>query len=187
MNEEAKNAGAGPIPAGPPTEPVTATAAAVNEGSPAMPSIRLAKILVPVDFSDASRKALRYASAFAAQFQAKLFLVHVVEFNVVGSDFGLVELSQIEADMRESAVQRLADWLKHEVGAGISVDARVQCGRPYLEILETAKTEDVDLILIASHGHSSLAHVVLGSTVERIVRHAPCPVLVVRPAEHEFV
>ena len=161
--------------------------AATAESSPTPPPIRLRKILVPVDFSDASCKALKYATAFAAQFQAQLLLLHVVEFALVGSDFGLVELSQIEADMRESALERLGTWMKREVPPNIPVNARVQCGRPYLEILEIAKTDEADLILIASHGHSSLAHVVLGSTVERIVRHAPCPVLVVRPAEHEFV
>jgi universal stress protein A len=150
-------------------------------------SIRLKKILVPVDFSDSSRQALRYAVAFAAHFQAGLLLLHVVEFNYVGSDFNLVETSQIEADLRTGAEQRVEEWLKQETTQEVPAQPMVKVGRPYHEIVETAREDGADLILIATHGHSSLAHVLLGSTVERVVRYAPCPVLVVRPVEHEFV
>ncbi|HOW66079.1 MAG TPA: universal stress protein [Candidatus Paceibacterota bacterium] len=169
--------------------PQSVPPAAVEPETPksAFAPIRLGKILVPVDFSDPSRKALKYATAFAAHFRASVILLHVVEFNFVGSDFGLVELSQVETDMRESAAQRIGEWLKEEVGAGLSAESMVRCGRPYLEIIDTAKESEVDMILIAAHGHSSLAHILLGSTVERVVRHAPCPVLVLRPVQHEFV
>jgi nucleotide-binding universal stress UspA family protein len=149
--------------------------------------IHLKKILTPIDFSDSSRKALKYASAFAAQFQATLLLLHVVEFSFIGSDFGLVELSQIEPDLKNNATQRLNEWRQKEVSQSMAAEVLVRSGRPYVEIVETAREASVDLILIASHGHSSLAHVLLGSTVERVVRHAPCLVLVVRPVEHEFV
>lgn len=149
--------------------------------------IQLKKILVPLDFSDSSRQALRYAVAFASHFQASLILLHVVEFNYVGSDFNLVETSQIETDLREGAGQRLEEWLKQETSQQVPAQPIVKVGRPYHEIVETAQADGIDLILIATHGHSSLAHVLLGSTVERVVRYAPCPVLIVRPIEHEFV
>jgi universal stress protein A len=149
--------------------------------------IHLKKILVPLDFSEASRQALKYAVAFAAHFQASLVLLHVVEFNYVGSDFNLVETSQIETDLRAGAEQRLEDWLQQETSQQVPAEPMVKMGRPYHEIVETARENESDLILIATHGHSSLTHVLLGSTVERVVRYAPCPVLVVRPSEHEFV
>ena len=145
------------------------------------------KILAPLDFSKSSEKALRYASALATQFQATLILVHVVEFSFVGSEFGAVELSQIEADMRENARKQLKALEQKFVDSRLETKTIIASGRPSIEIIETAKDEAADLIIIATHGHSSLAHVILGSTVERVVRHASCPVLVVRETEREFV
>jgi universal stress protein A len=157
--------------------------------NPTLPprAIKLTKILVPLDFSESSRQALRYAVAFASHFQASLMLLHVVEFNYVGSDFNLVETSQIESDLREGAEERLEEWLNQETSEAVPMQTSVKMGRPYHEIVEIARSEEIDLILIATHGHSSLAHVLLGSTVERVVRYAPCPVLIVRPVEHEFI
>jgi len=145
------------------------------------------KILAPLDFSKSSDKALKYASALAAQFQAALILVHVVEFSFVGSEFGAVELSQIEGDMRENARKQLEALVQKLVDPRLETKTIIACGRPSIEIIETATDESADLIVIATHGHSSLAHVILGSTVERVVRHASCPVLVVRDEEREFI
>lgn len=153
----------------------------------APPVIKLKKILTPIDFSDASQQAFHYAVAFAERFQASLVLLHIVEFNFMGSDFGAVELSQIEADLEENASRQLEDWIQRAVGSRVPAEPLVRNGRPYLEIVEAAKSLDVDLIIIATHGHTSLAHVLLGSTVERVIRHAACPVLVVRRGEHDFV
>lgn len=150
-------------------------------------AICIRKIIAPLDFSKSSDQALKYASALAVQFQALLVLVHVVEFSFVGSEFGAVELSQIEADMRENARKQLATLAENLVDPSLETRRIIVCGRPSIQIIETAKEEAADLIVIASHGHSSLAHVILGSTVERVVRHASCPVLVVRDDEREFV
>jgi universal stress protein A len=160
-------------------------AASAPSAAPAV--IQLKKILTPIDFSDASKKALKYALAFAKQFQASLHLLHVVEFATVGSEFGAVELSRLVEDMQENAQQQLIQWVKDEIGGQVPSEAVVRTGRPYAEIITTAQELEIDLIIIASHGHSSLAHVLLGSTVERVVRQGFCPVLVVRPQEHEFV
>lgn len=150
-------------------------------------AICIRKILAPLDFSKSSNQALKYASALAVQFQAVLILVHVVEFSYVGSEFGAVELSQIEADMRENARKRLESLSDKLVDSRLETRKIIACGRPSIQIIETARDEAADLVVIASHGHSSLAHVILGSTVERVVRHASCPVLVVRDDEREFV
>jgi universal stress protein A len=166
------------------SQPATSDALA---SPPSIPVMHLKKILTPIDFSDASRKALKYALAFAQKFQASLNLLHVVEFATVGSEFGAVELSRMIEDMQENAERQLALWVKQEIGGLVPCEALIRTGRPYAEIIEAAQTMEIDLIIIASHGHSSLAHVVLGSTVERVVRQGTCPVLVVRPQEHEFV
>lgn len=150
-------------------------------------SVCIKKILAPLDFSKSSVKALQYASALAVQFQATLILVHVVEFSFVGSEFGAVELAQIESDMRENGRKQMETLAGKLVDPGLEIKTIIASGRPSIEIIETARDEAIDLIVIATHGHSSLAHVILGSTVERVVRHAPCPVLVVRDEEREFV
>ncbi len=166
----------------------TAPPETVGLNQPATPRvIRLKQILVPIDFSESSKQALNYAIAFAQQFQAPLTLLHVVEFSMVGSDLGAIELSRIEADFVENATRQLDSWVEREVGPRATAQPMVRSGRPYAEIVEVAQSLPADLIIIATHGHSSLAHVVLGSTVERVVRHAPCPVLVVRRQEHGFV
>ncbi len=150
-------------------------------------TVCMKKILSPIDFSKSSVKALQYASALAVQFQATLILVHVVEFSFVGSEFGAVELSQIESDMRENGRKQLESLSEKLVDSRLETKMIIASGHPSIEIIETAKEEATDLIVIATHGHSSLAHVILGSTVERVVRHASCPVLVVRDEEREFV
>lgn len=151
------------------------------------PVIQLCKILIPIDFSPSSLKALRYGIAFANQFKSGLTLINVVEFSFAGSEFGAAELSQIEADLRESARKQMEDLVKTHFGMSGTCKTLITCGRPYAEITQAARDEHADLIIIATHGHSSLTHVLLGSTVERVVRHAPCPVLVVRKEEHDFV
>ncbi len=151
------------------------------------PVIQLCKILIPIDFSPSSLKALRYGIAFASQFKSGLTLIHVVEFSFAGSEFGAAELSQIEADLRESARKQMEDLVKVHFGMPDACKTLITCGRPYAEITQAARDEHADLIIIATHGHSSLTHVLLGSTVERVVRHSPCPVLVVRKEEHDFV
>ncbi len=178
-----------PPTAGPATGPTqTASPATVGSDQPAESRvIRLKQILVPIDFSESSKQALNYAIAFARQFQAPLTLLHVVEFSMVGSDLGAIELSRIEADFVENATRQLDSWVEREVGSRATAQPMVRSGRPYAEIVDVAESLPTDLIIIATHGHSSLAHVVLGSTVERVVRHAPCPVLVVRRQEHGFV
>jgi universal stress protein A len=155
--------------------------------APSPGTVRLREILTPIDFSDASQKALRYATALAEQFRASLKLLHVVELSLVGSDFGAIEMSRLMTDLQVNAQKELAEWMQREVGNRVPALSLVRAGRPHAEILAAARELGADLILLASHGHSSLAHVVLGSTVERVVRQAPCPVLVVRPQEHEFV
>lgn len=152
-------------------------------------SFRLKKILVPIDFSECSRKALLYAHRFARQFDARLLLVNVVEPMIVPENMlmAVPELPEAGGNLVNAAQERLAQLARKEIPPDLPVDTTVRVGRPYAEIIEAAQAGDVDLIIIATHGYTGLKHVFLGSTAERVVRHASCPVLSVRDREHDFV
>jgi nucleotide-binding universal stress UspA family protein len=136
---------------------------------------------VPLDFSPPSKKALGYAVAVARQFKAKLTLLHVVE-PVATPDFVASFPLVMEDDKLMAAAK---NELEHTVKSariphGLVEKILVRCGRSFHEIADAARTRKADLIIISTHGYTGLKHAVLGSTTERVVRHAPCPVLVVR-------
>ncbi|KAB2674600.1 MAG: universal stress protein [Verrucomicrobia bacterium] len=147
----------------------------------------IARILVPVDFSEPSRKALHYAKLFAQQFEASLVLIHAVEPLAYPPDFAVVPL--LPPDVEEARTRELESQLAElasNVGGGVKTEAVVRNGRAWQEVVEYAKTGKVDLIIVSTHGYTGLKHALLGSVAEKIVRHAPCPVLVVRDEEHDF-
>ncbi len=150
------------------------------------PSIRLKKVLVPVDFSECSRKALQYAVALARQFGASVSLIHVVGLNY-GGEFGAIDIAAIETEMATSATAQLKTMLEKEVPGDLRADAMVRIGPPATTIVDSAREHGTDLIVISTHGYRGLKHFLLGSTTENVVRLAPCPVLTVREHEHEFV
>ena len=155
--------------------------AQVIELVPALLSVK--SILVPIDFSETSRKALQYAVRFAEQFGAKLTVLNVVE-PVATPDFAYHPLL-VEADKVKQAAKTRLDALCSQMGIR-AAKTLTHYGTPFAEICEAASKHKVDLIVIATHGFTGLKHVLLGSTAERVVRHAPCPVLTVREKEHEF-
>jgi nucleotide-binding universal stress UspA family protein len=150
---------------------------------------RLNKILVPVDFSDFSTKAVDYALAFAEQFEARIILLHVVEPAVYPESTMLVAtaLDDLNNDLRQVAQERLSELRRERIGERAPSELLVRMGRAFSEIAAAAADLDVGLIILATHGYTGLKHVLLGSTTERVVRHAPCPVLTVRDPEHEFL
>ncbi len=151
--------------------------------------IDLRRILVPIDFSDHSKKALQYAIPFAEQFKASIDLLYVVEPAIYPADFsfGQVGFPAVEDELRQRGAEELEGLIKREIGARVKARSGVRTGKAAYEIEQYAREESVDLIIIATHGHSGMEHVLFGSTAEKVVRHAPCPVLVVRMAEKEFV
>lgn len=150
--------------------------------------LRLKKILVPVDFSEFSGKALKYAVRFAEQFQATLILVHVVEpVHYPESIIIPPAMETTNQDRLKLARTTLAEFAKQQVPAGLESECIARLGQPYSELTAVARDCEADLIVIATHGHTGLKHLLLGSTAERVVRLAPCPVLTVRAHEHEFV
>jgi universal stress protein A len=151
-------------------------------------TIKLKSILAPLDFSPQSQKALHYALALAEQFGASVTLLYVVEPAVYPTEIGYVpaEIDALYRTMDETAREKLAALAEKQVPAQLRGQTLVRVGQPHREITEAAKELAVDLIVIATHGYTGLKHTFLGSTAERVVRHAPCPVLTVREGEHDF-
>ncbi|MEI7906172.1 MAG: universal stress protein [Bacteroidota bacterium] len=153
------------------------------------PVIGLKKILVPIDFSDNSKKALRYAIPFAQQFNASLILVYIVEPTIYPSDFGFgqVGFPDVEKELHQKAVAEMSELIDSVVPASLKTQTLVGSGIPFVEITTYAKQEEVDMIIVATHGRTGVEHILFGSTAEKIIRKAPCPVLVVRSEEHDFI
>jgi universal stress protein A len=151
--------------------------------------LHLKKILVPIDFSDASKKALKYAFRFAEQFDCEIVLLHVLEpaGPMLGAPLAL-EVFLDSKDPLSTMEKKLAalSAQSHNNDAN-SISSKIRTGHAPNEIIKAAKDLDVDLIVIATHGNTSSRYLCIGSTAERVVRSAPCPVLVVREKEHEFV
>lgn len=139
-------------------------------------------ILVPIDFSNYSKNALRYAVNFAKLFKSKVYLVYVVEPVIYPSDFsmGQVTFPVNDLEMNVRAKDELINLAKSEIGSEIEVETIIKTGKPFVEINETASELDIDLIVIATHGHTGMEHLLFGSTAEKVVRKAPCPVLTLR-------
>jgi len=148
---------------------------------PSLVPLRIKSILVPLDFSPSSKKALDYAVAFARQFKARLTLLHVVE-PVATPDFAAsFPLAMENNKLVAAAKNELERVVKAaRIPSSIVEKLLVRSGRSFHEIADAARTRKADLILISTHGYTGLKHALLGSTTERVVRHARCPVLVVR-------
>jgi nucleotide-binding universal stress UspA family protein len=140
------------------------------------------KVLVPIDFSDYSKSALKYATDFAQNFNAEMFLVYVVEPVIYPPDFsmGQIAIPSVNAEWDIKAKEELDKLAASEIPDTVKVQTIIKTGKPFLEIIETAADEDVDIIIIATHGHSGMEHILFGSTAEKVVRKAPCPVLTLR-------
>ena len=141
----------------------------------------LDRILVPVDFSECSLKALQYAMPLAQQFGARLLVVYVMPATAfVGSEFGPVDFPIPEAEWREQSRKELETVAHREIAQGVPFEVMVLQGQPAHEIAACAREHRANLIIISTHGRTGLRHVLVGSVAENVVRYAPCPVLVVR-------
>ena len=143
--------------------------------------LSIKRILVPIDFSEISKDALPWAVFLAAQFKAEIVLLHIEEKFPIDHLLGRELLSQTMVPLIKQAgagLQRLAGELRKTTRANISAVTRV--GKPFQGICHAAETLGADMIVLTPHGHTGLKHAWLGSTAERVVRHAHCPVLVVR-------
>jgi nucleotide-binding universal stress UspA family protein len=151
------------------------------------PRLKLKRILVTTDFSEESRKAFRYAAAFADQLGAELDVLVVIEPATFMSGMEAVPIAMDTKSLRSAAEQSLAKWIQKELPAPIRATPIVREGKAYSEIVSAAEERGADMIVISTHGYTGVKHLFMGSTAERVARHARCPVLIVREKEHEFV
>jgi universal stress protein A len=139
-------------------------------------------ILCPIDFSEVSLSALRLATALRELFDARLILVYVVEPIVAPSDFtfGPMTSGDVEERLMERSRQSLEEVVASLEVPREKIQSRVEHGRASQEIVRVASEEKADVIVMGTHGYTGMAHVLLGSTAERVLRRASCPVLTVR-------
>ena len=144
--------------------------------------LNVKKILVPTDFSDYSKSALRYSVNFAKVFNAEIVLVYVIEPVIYPPDFsmGQIAIPSVNAEWDEKAKDELENLEKKEIPPEVKVTSIVKTGKPFVEIIDTATEVNADMIIIATHGHSGVEHILFGSTAEKVVRKAPCLVLTLR-------
>ena len=141
------------------------------------------KILFPTDFSVASDYALSYAVSMAKRFKAEIFLIHVVDtsYDISGFYIPHISVEKLIQEMESSAEAQLK-----KVGGKISrsvkaYESAVKSGVPHKEIIKFAKNKGIDMIIMGTHGKSGTDHFFFGSTTERVMKQADCPVLTIRP------
>ncbi len=150
--------------------------------------VGIKKILIPTDFSEYSKSALPYAADFAKKYGAKLVLLHIFDEELFSPIFFEVGGSAKEyydrlQDRFEAATD---DFLSGIDTKGIEIEAELGNGTPFVEIIKFARENGIDLIVMGTHGRSGITHALLGSVTEKVVRKAPCPVMVVRHPEFKF-
>jgi nucleotide-binding universal stress UspA family protein len=142
-------------------------------------------LVVTTDFSENSRRAFAPALAIARRFSSSVVVVHVVEDRLPAfvDEFAAIPLEEILESQARRAAQELTHFLEPYAGSGVPLERVVLRGTPYLEIARLAAERGAGLIAMSTHGRGFISHALFGSTAERVVRRAPCPVLTVRGPE----
>lgn len=144
--------------------------------------VTIKRILVPTDLSRLSQAAFNHAATLAQRYRARIYLVHVMEPApaVVPTYLG-VTTKDFERRMKLDTKRRL-EKLAKRFGRNIHAETVVRKGNVTTELVKAARSIRANLIVISTHGRSGIGHALVGSVAEKIVRHAPCPVLIVRPS-----
>ena len=147
------------------------------------------KILVPIDFSEPCKNAVRYAFTLGKLYDAHLDLLHVVEGWIHPAFYTTWDKSILDfmPDIQSKTNSAIDEFIADLNPEGLSVEKHVDEGRPHSLIVDFAEERSTDLIVIATRGLGAIDHLLLGSTAEKVVRRAPCPVLSVKRPEHEFI
>ena len=153
--------------------------------SAAQTTLHIAGILVPIDFSDSSREGLLYAISFARRFGANLILLHAIQVQpfIPAQGHTVHERMPAPGVIERAARLRARKFIKQIDFAGVTYEMEIQSGQPAQEICRFAEAANVELIITSTHGQTGLAHALIGSTAEHVVRYAHCPVLVVPTKE----
>jgi len=151
--------------------------------------MKIRSVLVPTDFSECGNYALSYAAFLARKFGASIVCVHVIEPIVPTVGYsGMTEplpIVDISEQIEDSAERELPKLAEREDFSGLDVEELIVHGEAAAEIVRVAKEREIDLIVLSSHGRTGLGRILFGSTAEAVVRHAFCPVLVVKPQQGE--
>jgi nucleotide-binding universal stress UspA family protein len=144
-------------------------------------------ILLTTDFSDTSKKAFAPAITLAKRFGAKILLAYVEEDRLppLVVEYMAVGVEEILSQQADLAGERLRELIERELADCDQVEPMVSMGAPHVEIVRLASDWNADLIVMATHGRGFISHAILGSTAERVLRRAPCPVLIIREQEPE--
>jgi nucleotide-binding universal stress UspA family protein len=142
-------------------------------------------VMVTTDFSETSKKAFAPAKLLAQRFGARLVVAHVEDNRLppLVVEYMAVGLEEVQQRQEQHAREELLKLAAEQLGGEVDCDAVVVAGTPHLEIVRLAEERKPDLIVMATHGRGFFSHALIGSTTERVLRHAPCPVLVVRDAK----
>jgi len=148
--------------------------------------VNIKKILVPTDFSANADKGIDYACTMAKTFGAAVIVLHVSAppFYQAGYGISPETITEMQQNIEQAIEEQLEKVRERLSGSAAEVTVRTTEGIAAVEIVETAKREGVDLIIMATHGHTGVKHFFLGSTTEKVVRTAACPVLTVRSDSH---
>lgn len=153
--------------------------------------IAIRNLLVATDFSPASQTALVYGRAFARTFKARLHVLHVVEDVspfLYPEGTGLLPYSQMETAIRRAAEQQLDAFVDASDRLELRAETVLRTGASAAKaITDYAREAAIDLLIIGATGRGAIDRLLMGSVAEKVLRHAPCPVMAVRTPEHEFV
>ena len=140
------------------------------------------KILIAIDFSENSEHAFEYAMTLAKQFQAELTILHVINEPVDLRGFYVPHISfeQLEKEIEEGAQKMMEQFCHTRMGDFTNYQTAIVTGIPNEEIIRKAADTGASLIVLGTHGRTGLDHIIFGSTAERVVRSAACPVLTIR-------
>jgi nucleotide-binding universal stress UspA family protein len=142
------------------------------------------RILCATDFSTSAKRVYEYAIDLAARLQAEIKLIHAYQIPAYTLPDGVVEVPvEVEADIRKRLAEQLETFARSIDTKGVKVEAKLCDGVPYVEITHAARELNADLVVIGTHGRTGLAHLLLGSVAERVVRTCEVPVLTIRTAE----
>ncbi|MFO1435371.1 MAG: universal stress protein [Gammaproteobacteria bacterium] len=141
------------------------------------------RILCATDFSPSAKYVYEYAIDLAARMQAEIILIHAYQIPAYTLPDGVVEVPvEVEDDIRKRLAEQLENFSRSVDNKGVKVDAKLFDGVPYVEITHAARELKADLVVIGTHGRTGLAHLLLGSVAERVVRTCEAPVLTIRTA-----
>ncbi len=148
--------------------------------------MKVDRILFPTDFSDGSFHALPYAADLAKTYNAKLYILHIIYdvTEATASHIPHISADELYKDLNEWAVKEINNCCIEEIRSLPDVEKKVVKGIPYEEIIKFASDNEIDVIVMGTYGRAGFERFIFGSTVEKVVRRAPCPVLTVRVPEH---